>query len=227
VEPSPTPSGNQSFIAPGAVIGEGSVIYPFAYIGEGVRLGRDVHVFPGTVIGKPPMGAGATARTPSFDQTIDIGDGCAIGPNAVIYYDVKIGHNTLIGDGASIREQCTIGDECIIGRHVAVNYNCHVGDRTKVMDLVSLTGNMTVGEDVFIAMHVSSANDNAMGAHSYDEGQIVGPVIGARARIGVGAILLPAVHIGAGALVAAGALVTRDVPEDATVMGVPARPKGG
>ena len=68
-----------------------------------------------------------------------------------------------------------IGDECIIGRYVAINYNCHVGDRTKVMDLAILTGNMTVGEDVFIAMNVSYANDNAMGADSYDEDQIIGP----------------------------------------------------
>ena len=193
MDPSPTHSGNEPFIAPSAVIGEGSVIYPFAYIGDGVRIGRDVHVFPGSVIGKPPMGAGAVSRSPSFDRVVDIGDQCAIGPHAVIYYDVKIGHGTLIGDGASIREQCTIGDECIIGRYVAINYNCHVGDRTKVMDLANLTGNMTIGEDVFIAMHVSTANDNAMGADSYNEEQIIGPTIGARARIGVGAVLLPGI----------------------------------
>jgi acetyltransferase-like isoleucine patch superfamily enzyme len=224
VASSPTNPGLEPFIAPSAVIGEGSVIYPFCYIGEGVRIGRDVHVFPGTVLGKPSMGAGNLARPPSFDRVVEIGDQCVIGPHAVIYYDVRIGHRTLIGDGASIRERCTIGDKCIIGRYVAVNYNCHVGDRTKVMDLAILTGNMTIGEDVFIAMHVSSANDNAMGADSYDEEQIIGPTIGARARIGVGAVLLPKVHVGEDATVAAGALVTRDVPVRATVMGSPARP---
>jgi acetyltransferase-like isoleucine patch superfamily enzyme len=226
VDPSPTTSGNEPFIAPSAEIGQGSVIYPFSYIGEGVRLGRGVRVFPGAFIGKPPMGTGALARRPSFEPFVEIGDDCVIGPHAVIYYDVKIGHNTLIGDGASIRERSTIGDECIIGRYVAMNYNCHVGDRTKVMDLAVLTGNMTIGEDVFIAMNVSSANDNAMGADSYDEDQIVGPTIGARARIGVGAVLLPGVRIGQDAIVAAGALVTRDVPERATVIGLPARQVG-
>ena len=223
MDPSPTASGNEPFIAPSAVIGEGSVIYPFSFIGEGVRIGRGVHVFPGSVIGKPPMGAGATARTPSFDETIEIGDECAVGPNAVVYYDVSIGERTLIGDGASIREKCTIGAECIISRYVTLNYNCHVGHRTKVMDLSHLTGNMTIGDDVFISIHVSTTNDNAMGADSYSEGQITGPTIGDRARIGAGAILLPGVHVGRGATVAAGALVTRDVPEDVTVMGIPAR----
>jgi acetyltransferase-like isoleucine patch superfamily enzyme len=226
VDAAPTNPAHEPFIAPSAVVGEGSVVYPFCYIGEGVRIGRDVHVFPGTVIGKPAMGAGNLARHPSFDRVVEIGDRCAIGPHAVIYYDVTIGSNTLIGDGASVRERCTIGDECIIGRYVAVNYNCHVGDRTKVMDLAILTGNMTIGEDVFIAMHVSSANDNAMGADSYDEEQVVGPTVGARARIGVGAILLPGVRVGEDATVAAGALVTRDVPDGATVLGRPARPAG-
>lgn len=224
MDPSPSPVSHEAWIAPSAVIGEGSVIYPFVYIGENVRIGSDVHVFPGTVIGKPPMAAGATARVPSFDNQVEIGDHCAIGPHAVIYYDVKIGQHTLIGDGASIREQSTIGDECLIGRCVTINYNCHVGNRTKVMDLAYLTGNMNVGEDVFIAMHVSTANDNAMGADGYDEAQIIGPTIGARARIGVGAILLPRIHVGSGATIAAGAVVSRDVPEDTLVMGIPANP---
>ena len=144
----------------------------------------------------------------------------------MIYYDVRIGDRTLIGDGASIREQCTIGDECIISRCVTINYNCHVGHRTKVMDLTHLTGNMTIDDDVFISIHVSTTNDNAMGADSYNEEQITGPTIGAQARIGAGAILLPRTNVGRGATVAAGALVTRDVPENATVMGIPARQIG-
>lgn len=211
------------WIAPDAEIGEGSVVHPFAYIGNGVRLGRNVEVFPGSVIGKPPSGV-VSARRPEYEEVVEIGDDCSIGPHAIVFYDVKIGRRTLLGDGASVREKCTIGDNCIISRYVTLNYNCHVGNRTKVMDLTHLTGNMWVGDDVFISIHVSTTNDNAMGAHPYEEDRIVGPVVEDGARVGAGVVLLPGVRIGARATVAAGAVVTRDVAAGLTVMGVPARP---
>jgi acetyltransferase-like isoleucine patch superfamily enzyme len=206
-----------------AVIGDGCVIHPFAVVAAGVQLGDDVEVFPGAFVGKEPKGAGATARQPTFERFVKIGNGSSIGPGAVIYYDVEVGANTLIGDSASVREQCRIGSGCIISRCVTLNYHCVVGDRTKVMDGTHLTGNMIVGNDVFISINVSTVNDNAMGRSSYAE-HVVGPRIADHAVIGAGAILLPGVSIGDGATVAAGAVVTKDVAPRAKVMGVPARP---
>jgi len=213
----------EAFVDPRTVMGKGCVVHPFAVIAAGIELGDGVEVFPGAFIGKEPKGAGATARLPTFDRYIKIGNESSIGPNAVIYYDVEIGANTLIGDSASIREQCRIGHHCIISRCVTLNYHCLVGDRTKVMDGTHLTGNMIIGDDVFISINVSTVNDNVMGKAGYEE-HVVGPNIADRAVIGAGAIILPGISIGQAATVGAGAVVTRDVAPNGTVMGVPARP---
>ena len=211
----------------GARLGRGVVVHPHAVIGAGVVLGDGVEVFPGAVLGKEPKGAGATARTPHFERRVVVGANCSIGPHAVVFYDVEIGESTLLGDGASVREQCRIGSRCIISRYVTVNYNTVIGDRTKIMDLSHITGNCRIGNDVFISIHVGSTNDNAIGRDGYAEDRIVGPTVEDGAMLGAGVVLLPAVRVGAGAVVAAGAVVTRDVPPGTTVFGMPARARGG
>jgi UDP-3-O-[3-hydroxymyristoyl] glucosamine N-acyltransferase len=207
-----------------AVIGDGSIIHAHVILSDGVEIGSNVEVFPGAFIGREPKGAGATSRRPEFDRQVRIGGGCSIGPNAIIYYDVAIGENTLIGDGASIREKCTIGSRCIISRYVTINYATRIGDQVKVMDLTHLTGNMVIGDDAFVSTMVGTANDNRI-QQGYG-GHCVGPTIEAGAIIGAGATLLPAVIIGNNAIVAAGSVVSKDVAPGDQVMGVPARSKG-
>src|SRR5262249_33964621 len=161
----------------GAVIGNNVVIHPFVIIEDGVRIGDNVEIFPSAYIGKPPRGVGAMTRPMNFAAKVDVGAGCVIGPNAVIYYDVEIGDHTLISDGASIREQSKIGSRCIIGRYVTVNYATLIGDNVKVQDHTWLAGNMRIGDRVFISGGVTTANDNLMGASGYDEESILGPTI--------------------------------------------------
>jgi len=203
-------------------LGDNVIIHPHAIVNGGADIAVGVEIFPYALIGKEPKGAGATARPPSFTRAITIGCDSSIGPGAVIFYNVDIGENTLLGDGASIREQCVIGSRCIISRYVTINYNTRVGNRTKIMDLTHITGNSVIGEDVFVSTGVFTTNDNRIGAAGY-QGDIQGPTIEDGAMIGAGAVLLPGVRIGRGAIVGAGSVVTRDVARATTVMGTPAR----
>jgi acetyltransferase-like isoleucine patch superfamily enzyme len=222
-------------------IGPGVKIAEFAVVREGVHLGKDVtihphvtiepgvhiedgvEIFPGAYLGKEPKGVSATSRTVTFERHLRVGRGSSIGPNAVIFYDVEIGAETLIGDGASIREQCRIGTHCLISRYVTINYNTTIGDRTRIMDSTHVTGNCVIGNDVFISTLVATVNDNEMVSRSYAKSKMVGPRIADHASIGAGACLLPGVLVGEGAIVGAGSVVTKDVESYTVVVGVPAR----
>lgn len=202
-------------------IDEGCHLHPHVVLADGCRIGKCVEIFPGAFVGKEPKGAGALARKPEFEQIVIIGDNCSIGPHSIIYYDVHIGTNTLVGDGASIREQCRIGSRCIISRYVTINYNTSIGDLTKIMDNTHITGNAEIGHEVFISLLVGTTNDNIV-REGYGD-HVKGPTIRDRVTIGVGALLLPGVTIDQDAMVAAGSIVTKDVEMGTLVMGSPAR----
>ena len=204
-------------------IGNNVIIHPHVVINSGVALEDGVEIFPGAILGKEPKGAGATARALQFEKRIVVEKNTSIGPHAVIFYDVAIGANTLIGDGASIREQCRIGSRCIISRYVTINYNTTIGDRTKIMDMTHITGNCKIGDDVFVSILIGMTNDNLPGAKGYEEERILGPTIKNGAIIGAGATLLPGVIIGEKSVVGSGAVVTRDIPDNSVAMGIPAR----
>jgi acetyltransferase-like isoleucine patch superfamily enzyme len=218
--------GKNVSIGPYGVIGnctieDNCIIHSHAYIGDCVTLRSGVEVFNGAVIGKEPKGAGSTARPIDYQKVIMIGHDSSIGPHAIIYYDVEMGSKNLIGDGASIREQCKIGNNCIISRYVTINYNTKIGNHVKIMDNSHITGNMIIEDEVFISALVGTANDNQIragyGAH------VVGPLLKQGCIIGLGAKLMPNITVDKQAFVASGALVTKDVEEGKRVMGIPAK----
>lgn len=215
--------GEFSVVRRGARLGNHVTIHPHVVVEAGVDLADGVEVFPGAYLGKEPKGAGVLARPLTFRPQLTIGSGSSIGPHAVIFYDVEIGEQTLIGDGASIREGCRVGSRCVVGRHVTLHYNATLGDRTKVMDLAHVTGDCTVGADVFISVGVMMVNDNAIGRDGYSERIVRGPTIEDGVAIGAGAILTAGVRVGRGAVVGAGSLVAGDVTPLTMVVGTPAR----
>jgi acetyltransferase-like isoleucine patch superfamily enzyme len=217
--------GEFAIVRDGAELADGVVLHPHVVVGSGVSLGERVEVHTGAVLGKEPaLTAGIARRPKSASRVVTIGERCSIGVHAVIYYDASVGPDTLIGDGASIREGSRIGAACVIGRYTLLHYDVTVGDGSRIMALSDIVGHTVIGKDVFISGLVSSANDNALGREGYSDDVMRGPMIEDEAMVGAGAILLPGVVIGRAALVAAGALVTRDVEPETRVMGVPARP---
>jgi acetyltransferase-like isoleucine patch superfamily enzyme len=94
---------------------------------------------------------------------------------------------------------------------------------TKIQAEAYITAYSTLEDHVFVAPCVVTTNDNFMGRTERRHGLIEGPTIRRGARIGGGAILCPAVEIGEEAFVGAGAVVTKDVPARAVVVGNPAR----
>ena len=140
---------------------------------------------------------------------------------SVIEPNVKVGvysvvwHFTTLGYGVTIGEYCCIGSHCWIGRGSVI------GDESRLQTGVFLPCNSVVGERVFIGPHVVCTDDR----HPRVRGDYTPepPVIEDDASIGAGAIILPGVRIGKGAMVGAGAVVIEDVPAGATVVGCPAQ----
>lgn len=210
-------------VEPGVRVGDRCCLMAHAVLVSGTVLDEDVTVFHGAVVGKPAARSRALGRAPREVGPTRIGRGSSIGVHAVLYAGVQVGQDVLVGDGASIREESIIGDATIIGRYATLNYRVHVGSHVRVMDHTWLAGNILVEDHVFLSGGVLTANDNAIGATGYSDAGIVGPTFRERARVGAGAIVLPGVEVGRDAVVAAGAVVTRNVPAGTTVAGIPAR----
>jgi acetyltransferase-like isoleucine patch superfamily enzyme len=216
--------GEFSIVRPGAVIGDGATLLPRVIVDAGVEIGADTEIQPGSYIGRRPRAAGAVVRKPTYVEQLRIGSGCAIGANVVVYYDVEIGDDTLIGDQASIREKTWIGSHCAIGRMNAIDRDVRIEDGCSTMMACNLAAKTVVGKGVFMGAHFLTTNDNALGAEGWDAETAPSISIEDEARIGAAVTLVPGVTIGRRAFVAAGSVVTRDVAPDSRVMGVPARP---
>ncbi len=200
------------------IIHDHVVIYPNTVVKAGTEI------FDNCVLGKLPTSPGITSRQLKNEyETLVVGENCVLCPSVVLYAGSTFGHNNLFGDFCSVREECHVGNNCILSRNVSVNYNTVIGNDTKIMDNSHITGNMKIGNHVFISVLVATTNDNTMGREEYNPDHVYGAVIEDDVTIGAAANILPHVTVGKNAIVGAGAVVTKSVPENKVVMGCPAK----
>jgi acetyltransferase-like isoleucine patch superfamily enzyme len=199
-------------------------IHETAIVHEGTVLGDGVRVLEYAVVGKQPvLSARSTAKREPLPPT-EIAEGAVISTGAVVFAGTTIGARSIVGDQACVRERCTIGEDVVVGRGSLVENDTTIGARTRIQAEAYLTAYSTVEEDVFIAPCVVTTNDNFMGRTEKRHELVKGPTIRRGARVGGGAILCPGVEIGEEAFIAAGAVVTKDVPPRMVALGVPAKP---
>jgi len=193
-------------------------------IREGTIIGDNVRIDDNTVIGKYPMRASLSIfKEESNLPPAHIGRNCLIGSNTVIYIGSNISDHVLIADLASIRENTAIGEYTIIGRGVTIENYVKIGKRCKLESECYITAYSELEDYVFIAPGVVTSNDNFLGRTEERFKHFRGVTVKRGGRIGANAVILPGKIIGEDVLIAAGSVVTKDVPPRKVVMGSPAR----
>ena len=211
--------GHNVIIGDGVEIGHNVVIHDF------VEIGNNCKIFDGTILGKKPAKASMSALTEDKENMppLVIGNLVTIGAGCVIYRGAVISDMAFFGDLATVREDVEIGTGTIIGRGVTVENKVQIGKKCKIESNAYITAMSTIEDYCFIAPCVAFSNDNFLGRTEERKKHFKGPILRKGARIGVGAALLPGVEIGEDALVAAGSVVTKNVPPRVIVMGAPAK----
>lgn len=156
-----------------------------------------------------------------------------IHPTAVVSEKAQIGDDTQVWLHCQIRDHAKIGKGCVFGKNVYVDYDVTIGDHVKVQNNVSIYVGVTLEDGVFAGPHVCFTNDKVPRAVNPDlspkglsDWTITKTLVKKGAALGANSTIVCGVTVGAWAMVGSGAVVTKDVPDHALVLGNPARVVG-
>lgn len=181
------------------------------------RIGAELHADPDVVVGYPPERG--------EQRPLELGPTARLRAGTILYGATRIGRGLSTGHNVVVREECEIGDDVSIWSNTVVDYGCRIGDHVKIHTNCYVAQFTEIQPSAFLAPGVSLANDLYPGRRDSADA-MRGPVIGAGAQLGVNVTALPYVRIGDGALIGAGAVVTRDIPAGMVAYGSPAVPVG-
>ena len=213
------------YVSPKAKLGEAVRLSPRAVILGTSRVG------PGAYIGEAVIGypTAATLRAledlsyESMDSSrgATVGAGCIVRDYTVIYEGSELGEGVQTGHHVLIREKVRVGPHTIIGSSTVLDGRVVIGSNVRIETGVYIPPYTVVEDDVFIGPRAVFLNDKYPPSR-----RLRGARVRRGAVIGGNATILPGVEIGEYAVVAAGSVVTRNVPPRTVVAGNPARPIG-
>ena len=147
-------------------------------------------------------------------------------PTAVVDDGCTIGEGVKIWHFSHIMPQCTIGDRCNIGQNVVISPEVILGKNVKIQNNVSIYTGVTCGDDVFLGPSCVFTNVSNPRSGVNRRGQYDKTHVGTGASIGANATIVCRHDIGQFAFVGAGAVVTKNVPDYALIVGNPAKQIG-
>lgn len=205
----------------GRLEGENIILGP-TVIGENSLVGRNVIVgYPArkSIKGFQFPSPFSIEKYDSISKGAKVGRNCIIRSGTVIYEIASIGDGVETGHNVLIREGSVVGEKTLIGSSTQLDGTVKVGKNVKVQSNVYIPHLTVIGDGVFIAPNVCFINDPYPTSK-----RLTGAVVEKNAIIGANSSIMAGVRIGENAVVGAGAVVTRNVPANTVVMGVPARP---
>jgi acetyltransferase-like isoleucine patch superfamily enzyme len=184
-----------------------------------VHLGERVQVDEYCVLGRPARGREAGSAR------VVIGDDAIVRSHTVIYGGVRIGARFQSGHWVLVREDTVIGDDCSIGTGTEIEFSVRIDDSVRMHGQCVIGEYSIIEAGCWLGPGVMLINARFPGA-ARTKATLEPPLIKKGAKVGAHATLMPGIVVGAGSLVGAGAVVTRDVPDDTIVIGNPARVVG-
>lgn len=158
------------------------------------------------------------AGDPDGAETV-IGDDATIRSGSIIYTDVEIGDRFRTGHNVLVRAETQIGDDVLLGTNTVVDGAVTIGSHGSFQTGVYVPQKTEIGDCVFFGPHATITNDPYP---LRDGSRIEGVTVDDHVSVGANATILPGLTLGRGSFVAAGALVTEDVPPETLAVGTPA-----